>query len=91
MPDICETWGELFPNPLKYLQDFVYYSKIYPGPSGTEHFQSQDNGRILRSIIQQPSLGASLPTTGPICTLGVPARHLGTLEANSWVPEDEHR
>lgn len=34
--------------------------------------------------------GTRLPTTGPICALGVPSQHLGMLEANSVFPEDEH-
>lgn len=75
MPDLCETWGELFPNPLKYLQDNVHYSKTYPG---------LPNGRILRSIIQRPNLGAPLPRphlhTGCSCS---PPGHVGSKQLSS--------
>lgn len=66
--------------------DDVYYSKIHPHLPGTQHLQGQCNGALFNSQFG----GAKLPTTGPICALGLPVQHLGMLEANSRFPEDAH-
>lgn len=54
-------------------------------------FKASKMEQFSTALFNDQLCGTGLPTTGPICALGLPAQHLGMLEANSRFPEDEHR